>query len=576
MATQSGKRAWPLLVAAAAAACVGSGLAPRASAASGLWQSPIDLTPEGAWSDSQAVAMNQAGDAVVVWRRERQEDPPTPAYVQAAIRRAGQSFLPVENLSAGGHDPKVAVAADGTVFTVFDLQGTLRAVVRSPDGRVGPRETVSEVRITDNKDIHVDDHGTATAFFVGQDDVVRASARPRGGSWGAADTIPWDGGRVEEADFAVGGNGDAIAAWGSYYGVVHAALRRGGESFSRARVLNTPHESLTAPQVAMNRRGDAVVAWSERRPKGNFYTGFIKAAVRPAGGELGATETIAEVDIHANPPRVAISDSGQVTVALSGTVEAPLHFDGITAFTRPPRGRFDAGQVVVGDDEEGSDLQVDDDAAGNTYATWRKYTYLDSIGNAHRGRAYAAVRPVGGRFPGRAHVLSRTDLNVWSPEIATGGPGQAIVAWPIGRFPSTFWIQSASSGGGAGGAGGGGPGGDTGGGGAGGGGQSVATPRDTRPIEASAVALARRFSAALRRRRFGGLLGRRLVVRWAAAAAGAASVKIRSADGKALVGAAQASSINAPGTSNFTCGSPGAVAGCFGGRARSISSWRPA
>jgi hypothetical protein len=417
---------------------------------------PADLSDPQLHSSDQDVAIAPSGEAVVVWHRRLS------AYhsvSEAAGRTAGGSFGgPVAISSEKWHslDHHVAMDPTGNAIIVYRKSNdfstyNLFAVTRAAGGAFSAPVEVSDGEERNgtfvvNPDVGMDAAGNAIATWVQNDDwKVHYAIRPAGGDFGPPQAIANPADYAFEPDYAVAPNGDAAAVWTGNDGLVYAAVRRNGHPFGAPQVVNTAGGGNPLPNVAMDAKGNAIVTWAACEP-GGCENAYVLYSLRPAGGTFGAPVKVAKVFyMGAYEPEVAMAPNGEAAIAWAGDSKEPELYTGITAVVRPPGGAFGAPEPVTHPDNSPSDIapRLAYDDAGNLYVAWRHVLVNDGSAGRIEAQALGAVRHPGGRFDETTHVLSRSDLNVLTPEPAAAGDGRALFTWGLGSFGYWFWIQAA-------------------------------------------------------------------------------------------------------------------------------------
>ncbi|MCA1677445.1 MAG: PKD domain-containing protein, partial [Actinobacteria bacterium] len=295
--------------------------------ANGPFSAPVDVSATGENAFSPQIALDAAGNAIVVWRRFTG----TNSVVQAAVRPAGGSFSTPVDVSATGQNafsPQVAVNAAGAAIAVWQRDnGTntiIQAAVRPAGGSFSapvdvsastPTPSNSECVIIDCSQVPqvaLDAAGDAVAVWRrsnGTNYVVQAAVRPTGGAFSAPVDLSAAGQDASVPQVALDAAGDAVAVWkrsnGSNY-VVQAAVRPAGGSFSAPVDLSAPGQEASEPRVALDAAGDAVAVW-ERFNGSNFV---VQAAVRPAGGAFSTPVDVSAAGQDAFSPQMAIDAAG--------------------------------------------------------------------------------------------------------------------------------------------------------------------------------------------------------------------------------------------------------------------------
>lgn len=249
------------------------------SASTGVWQLPVILSASGDGVRSPSVAVDAAGDAVVVWSQS--DDSGQTYFVETDVGSIGtgtwQGEAPVQ-LSAGGANmasPQVAVNATGAAVVVWDdttgqfvqgAQGSATTDVWDAAVDVSPTNLDSS-----SASVAIDALGDAVAVwssFNGTNDYIQGAVKLAGSvSW---PTTPSDvSSSGEEADVpqvAVDAQGDAVAVWSGSASAGHYVAQAAIESattgsWQAPTTLGTSTSNVQDAQVAVNAHGDAVADW---------------------------------------------------------------------------------------------------------------------------------------------------------------------------------------------------------------------------------------------------------------------------------------------------------------------------
>ena len=211
-----------------------------------------------------------AGNATVVWSYFNGTD----EVVQTAIREAGGSFTPPQQISESGAEAG---------FPAIDNDAA----------------------------------GNATAVWVrtiGTDHVVQVASRPPGGSFSAPAAISNGGGVIEAPSIDVAPNGAATVLWrgsGLTETFLQTASRPPGGAFEPAVNVNSGKDNPLFPDLAADGAGDAVVVWSGQ----NGTEEIARAAVRGPGAAAYATPVaISQASPDFFHPSVSMDAEGNATV----------------------------------------------------------------------------------------------------------------------------------------------------------------------------------------------------------------------------------------------------------------------
>jgi hypothetical protein len=337
--------------------------------AGGSFSRPIDLSADGQAASFSDVAMNAAGDAVVAWPR----GPLRAQIMQAALRPAGGSFSAPINLSAPGQPAaaaRVAIDPAGNAVVVWNRSTTTKLVVqaatRAARGAFAmPVDLSSTARDGLEASIAMDAAGGAIATWVHEDFMGLDSS----GGVQASVRLPNDGFSppvelsdarygAEWPDLAMNPAGAAIVAWDRgtqdpvYDTGVQAAVRPAnapGGSFAAPVNLSVDREKVAfPPQVAIDNSGNAIAVWASARDGGSLQAAAYQAApfprpagvARVAGLRLGPRAFSAA---RSGPTVKTSSTRGGSHVSYTLSIPARVHF----TVQRASSGRIVAGRCAA-------------------------------------------------------------------------------------------------------------------------------------------------------------------------------------------------------------------------------------
>jgi hypothetical protein len=291
--------------------------------AGGAWGAPDDLSLPGQNADEPDVALDQAGNALVVWQRSNGAN----SIVQVRNRPAGGTWGAVISLSMAGEDAfgaEVAVNATGDAVAAwqrFEGSDTIAQAVTMPAGAEWGSLTSLSVVGADAyvSGTAVDPAGNVVVLWWrsnGTHQVIQAASKPAGGAWLAPTTLSLPGQTAYAPHVAFDQAGNAIAVWqrendGTNFTIQSASKPVGG-SWGAPVDLSLPGQDASGAQLALSPRGDAVAVWDIDGGASSIAQG----ASKPAGGAWGAP-----VDISAPGPvvyagGVAIDSAGNAAAAL--------------------------------------------------------------------------------------------------------------------------------------------------------------------------------------------------------------------------------------------------------------------
>jgi hypothetical protein len=456
-----------------AALCVGAfvdGCCGVAVASSG-WQPPVDVSAMGRLAQAVSLGADAQGDAAVVWM-DTQSDPYNGILAADRTGLTGLWGSPVALTPAGAHAffPQVSVDARGDALAAWSVNGvtssgnTVRAAFRPGGGQWGAVVDVSPAgQEAAQPSVGLDARGNAIVAWTvttgSNASVIDASVRPvASGVWQSPVQISGSQGQIVDPNVAVDGEGNAAVVWKRYESggvltgnrwTVQAATRRASDRvWQSAQDVGTesdqappyPPGTVPQPHVVLDRSGGAIAIWQAPHP-GGFE---IQSAGKPASSAAWqAPVTISAPGATGQNPELAVGAMGDVMAVWQGSGDG--QYAVATAALRPagsaswqsPVNISTAGQNNV-------EPQVAFDPIGNAIAIWAR---LSGSGNVIQASSRPAVSGVW-----QAPVLISGAGNfVGDPQLAVDQLGNAIAAWldPISQTAGTI-IQAAAYNAGAG------------------------------------------------------------------------------------------------------------------------------
>jgi PKD domain/PASTA domain len=277
----------------------------RARPVGGPWGPVEPLGGTGTVSGSPRVAVDNAGNAVAVWKEA--------AAIRAAVRPAGGSWTPGQTLASGQVDaPDVAVNAGGDAIAVWRSAGAHHAVQAAygsaASGAWGQSHDVfvpMPVKQVFPLDVALDSAGNAAVAWIYFETLsskkLQASFRSAGApSWEpAADLTGLSSGCcAAQVGFAAGAG--ALLS-GETPGVVKVTHRSAGGSWGAPQTLG-PGDPSPQLALAIGPGGDAVAAWKRGLA--------VDVASRPAATGVWSAPRPVTTAAEADPPHLAVDPSG--------------------------------------------------------------------------------------------------------------------------------------------------------------------------------------------------------------------------------------------------------------------------
>ena len=407
------------------------------------WGAPVQIST-GDRALGPDLAMNSAGEAIVVWDHEVGSDCPTsPAsltcihIVEAATRARGSTAwqAPIEISRPGiGSAPRAAIDPNGNaaILWVHDigedrvLQATFR---RGSSGSFPePNDLSASVRRINSHHIALDGAGNAVAVWderpAGAADRAMVAIRSvQTGGWGPATRLSGPAWGIASGPLVHAfPDGTAIVTW------VETTASCGHRGATCMRGLWDPPAALTGSagppklglRMAADDAGDIVVVWASGEPAGPTTA---QGVFRSRDGSWRGLEEIGPMkDGAAAELEVAIDAAGRA-VALW---VAPT---GISAAARAFTGTWDRSDVSASNAVV-AQPRIAMDSRGNAVALWVE-------GNARR--LGFELRPAASGAWNRSGELSR--IAVSRPEVAMYG-ADGVAVWERNDAPRVV-LESA-------------------------------------------------------------------------------------------------------------------------------------
>jgi hypothetical protein len=421
-------------------------LAALAAPAGAAWLSPVDLSPETGINAAQVdVAMDHRGDAVAVWQASNS----TETSVQVSVRSAstGTWGTPTVLTTEGNgiKDASVAVDERGNAAVIWQVESGLTSSVKAAVKRAGSAvwhvESVSSEEGS-RPSIAIDSHGDAVAVWLAQPtDAVTSSVRPVAGEWHAPVQLSSAGLSAEQPTVTTNPRGDAVAAWhgfeGENFSIAQAAVRPASSgTWSAAATLSTPEEAganALATRAAIDAHGNATVTWTRED--------VLKSATRLASSATwGAPVDVSSGGEQVNTHGLAVDSHGEavaVWAGLSGSanvVESASRASAGTSWHEPVR------LLTAPAGKSPSEPAVAINQAGRAVAVWTV-----SLGKFLTFRTFiqSSVRPEATVAWGEPVTLTPETENARFPRVAVSPPGDAVAAWELVHGKSENIVQSA-------------------------------------------------------------------------------------------------------------------------------------
>jgi hypothetical protein len=409
-------------------------LIPAASQARPTWLPP---EPVAAGGGNPRVAVDAAGDAIVVWTAFL-----NPNYVvEASTRPAGGHWsAPVEVGTAATEEvscdtcswPDVAMDAAGKAYVIWSwwdsVASTRRILIRtrSPNGAWGKFSVIlASNAFARFPHIAMDAAGDAAAvwsIYDGSNSRIQAWFRPVAGTSVPVATISPAGTNAYGGTVAIGGDGTAMATWARNAtgvpadGVEQVAVRPAGGDWAAPVDVSTAGAYESA--LAMNAAGDAVAAWS-RIDSGTNAT-QVEVATRAAGTTIwSASHGISVPHVggaYIQTPQAVVAPSGAASAVWTG-------YDGSNSIIYAADGPASGGgwgppQALSLGTSSASQPQIAIGGNGTTVAAWWRGSVIQT-----------SVRRRGGAWSAPEDLSEGVNTSATPGAVAVDGAGNAVTAW---------------------------------------------------------------------------------------------------------------------------------------------------
>jgi hypothetical protein len=310
------KKALMVIVSVVLAACAGASAAPS-------WRAPLPLS-EPPLAVEPHLALSADGEAVVTWDRElgpvcatAPDNQDCKHVLETRSRPAAAWEGPVEIMRPGvGPGPRVAVNDGGDAIVVWRHDIGVPRVLQGSWRPRTSRQWQAPIDLSDpgpmgGQDVGIDAAGNVIAVWtidLGAGLVAQAKVRPvSSGSWGGQSTLSRPGETALGAPrLAVSSSGDAVVVWSRAPGIVQAASRPGSTgAWQPASDLGQGRD----PQIALDPAGNAVAVWS-------VPGGGVQGAFRAVGGGWSGAADVSRG--AGSAAEVAVDSAGNAVAAWLG------------------------------------------------------------------------------------------------------------------------------------------------------------------------------------------------------------------------------------------------------------------
>jgi hypothetical protein len=295
----------------------GTGIIAAQGDVSGNWD-PQETVSIGFDLGRPTVDIASDGDAVAAWREEL---PNTEYGTGVGVLEGGEwgSFETYGPNSASYDGQRLAVDPAGDAVLVVYWEGAIEAVSRPAGGSWGGIETLKSgggARVL-TPQLAISANGEATAVWVNGSSgaAIEAARMDVAGIWGSAEELH-PAGALEQPSIAIDDTGEATAVWvnrgstGSW--AFESATQDPSGPWTAAPALTVPEYSFE-PQIKLLPSGAATVLWWTFRESVSKYE--VAAAERAADGTWGPELGLSDEGEDTYFPVFTTDATGGVTVA---------------------------------------------------------------------------------------------------------------------------------------------------------------------------------------------------------------------------------------------------------------------
>jgi hypothetical protein len=405
-----------------------------ALAAAATWIPPVDLATSSefsAWEPRPEIALSGAAGGVAIWPQSQGS-----GNLEAASMSLTGTWGPPVSLAPNEWgqraEPELAMNEAGEAVAVWKHfgpeQSTIVARVRTPSGEWGPEEALSpEGSPYGDIDVAVGPAGEAVAawsqvprFTSSSGYRIEGSFRPAGGHWEPPLTISEAGNGYDSysPQVAITPAGQIVATWNSYHGgderwTVQVAEKQGSH-WSAPQVVSGGRNT-SFPKLAASTAGTTVIWQSEESEKK-----WIEAASRGGGGwakpvQLSGPESFG--------PQIGMDAAGTAVAIWSSSYGEEGNY--VESSTLPVGGHWSEPILIAGPVAERGAVRLAVAPNGQTLATWSVWREPEP---RVEQRLVEAASGSEGKWE-EPTTLSAAGAWAVRPAVALDGRGDGAVAW---------------------------------------------------------------------------------------------------------------------------------------------------
>ena len=358
----------------------------RSRSSSGALGSVDTLSAAGQDAFSPQVAVNPTGAGIISWTRSDGANDRIQAVTRSSSGVLG-SVLTLSDPLQSAENSQVAIDQNGNAIVVWErFDGTnerIQAVKISSAGAAGPVKTLSPAG-GDAFGAQVAVDGNGNAFVVwsrfnsqqGVDKIqaVRVFASGLVGPVLGLSSAPGD---AESPQVGMDASGNAVVVWEHFDGSnlrIQGRTRTPSGALSEIKDLSISASDSFAPQVAVNATGGGLVVWSRFGSTCNCDR--VQLVPFSSAAAVGTVQTISSSGEDGEEPQVGIAANGN-GVAVWQTFKGSQ--EKILGRTRTAAGKLGSVQSLSTSNGVSFSPQVAMNGTGNALAVWTRALTFDRI-----------------------------------------------------------------------------------------------------------------------------------------------------------------------------------------------------
>ena len=415
-----------------------------------MWTGPIQVSSDNTWtSPNEQLAVNEHGDGIAVWQQYTLDDNSYGIWVARFKKDTGwEEPIKVSHNTLGqvGNPTGVAINEQGdavVVWPVFNFTSSPLSTVWSSyydheNGWSQPVKIQDDDTDAYSPMVAMDERGNAVAIWNQNNPEydrtnIYASYYRKGSGWTHSTMIQSDSSVLSVGvDLVNDGDGNAVAMWSQYdsnpdnpqTGLVTSSYveRKGWQ----APVFVT-HDDTYSPSIAINEDGKSIAAWAIINPLTHQYN--VRASLRQGNEPWGESQSIqSNPYVDANSIDAALTEHGDALVIWRG--REYVYFGPASVNIYSNTYNTDSGWAMdqmIDEAAPYSEPQLAMDEHGNAIALWEKTTAgPNPYVNFHDVYAYHYSPAYGWDS---SQVIEEYDGDSTYPRVAMSENGDALAVW---------------------------------------------------------------------------------------------------------------------------------------------------